>query len=111
MRTQRDAGRRWAPTGLALGLLVIGLVGGASPAWAKDEPKAEAQTASKTGGGAADLRGEMHAAYGSIEQLLPLTLDPKTWADPARRATIQKQLDQLARTSTSIEKHASQFIA
>ena len=38
------------------------------------------------------LKNEMHAAYASIEQLLPLTLDPKTWADPARRATIQKQL-------------------
>ena len=54
------------------------------------------------------LRGDMHAAYAAIEELLPLTLDPKTWADPARRAEIQKALDRLAKTSSAIEQHASQ---
>lgn len=100
-----DRGLR-AQSVTAVGLLVLGLVGGMSPAWGKSQSKAEA--GSKTDAGSPELRSEMHAAYASIEELMPLTLDPKTWADPARRATIQKQLDQLARTSTAIEKHASQ---
>lgn len=106
MRSQPDVGRSRALCGLALGFLLIGQVGAASPASAKAEQKAKAE--SKTESGAPAIRSEMHAAYASIEQLLPLTLDPKTWADPARRATIQKQLDQLARTSSAIEKHAAQ---
>jgi len=78
--------------------MVVGLVGlglglaAPPPAWA--------------GSQSADLKVGMLAVYGSIEQLLPLTLDPKVWADPARRADIQKALDQLAKNSSAIEKHA-----
>lgn len=81
-------------------LMLAGAIGAALPAGAKSKAEEDAQ--------AKQLRTQMHAAYASIEQLLPLTLDPKTWADPARRATIQKQLDLLAQTSTAIERHASQ---
>jgi len=48
----------------------------------------------------------MHLVYDAIAHLLPLSLNEKSWSDPARRAEIQKWLDQLGGRTGALEQHA-----
>lgn len=53
-----------------------------------------------------DLVPRMHAVFAALEGLLPLTRDPKLWADPARREQIEAGLSSLAAAATAVEDHA-----
>jgi hypothetical protein len=53
----------------------------------------------------AQTRAIMREVFGALKQVLPLSLDEKRFADPGRRAEIQRSLGILARNASRLSHH------